>query len=423
MIKKCIIISVAVSSLLHGVSNENSNKQLESELKKNKSRYNYNLSIYGAGEKISDTSYKGLGVKFDSDYSEIVIEKGDDYKKGALIQRIDMDKMFYSKIGLGYLKREEVINEILRNINQTIIGGSIGYGNEVNYNLEIGYVAINLSNAENANNTAKLYFTEAVFKEYIDSIGSIDATFSYQYAKVYDKKISDYTGSIGYYPIDDIRLATKYSTIDYDNDNYRLTIGLNYKFDSINFTNGKFSPTALFSRNTSKNLAWVVEYKKAIANRSLKMRDKFEELINTTQIVAKELAPQEYENRNNHQNNSATNNTPIAEVQRIMVIGGVAGNTAIELLTFMGRVLVIDNSTGAYNTATAVAGLIAANSAGIISTWNTANPTKEIASITNPNSNIVEITYKITEGDVPLVAQSIDNGVTFPESIEIVKGN
>jgi len=57
-----------------------------------------------------------------------------------------------------------------------------------------------------------------------------------------------------------------------------------------------------------------------------------------------------------------------------------------------------------------------------MATWNAANPTREIAGITNPSGSILEITYVSTEGNVSEILTSSDNGVIFGESIETQPG-
>jgi len=108
----------------------------------------------------------------------------------------------------------------------------------------------------------------------------------------------------------------------------------------------------------------------------------------------------------------------IQETQTVTISGGVSGTTNSETVTFLGHDLSgLDNSGGALNTAANVGALIDTNSAGIILTWNAANPTREIASITNA-SGVLTITYAATEGNVAAVDASESNGVTFAESIE-----
>jgi flagellar hook protein FlgE len=116
--------------------------------------------------------------------------------------------------------------------------------------------------------------------------------------------------------------------------------------------------------------------------------------------------------------------TAVAEIQRVSVSGDVLGTTAAESLTFMGYTMTLDNSGGLFDTSNDVAAAVAANSANIVLAWNAANPTREIASVTNPGapSSVLEITYLSTEGNVSEILTSSDNGVTFGESSETQPG-
>jgi flagellar hook protein FlgE len=121
---------------------------------------------------------------------------------------------------------------------------------------------------------------------------------------------------------------------------------------------------------------------------------------------------------------SLATNIPVAEVQRVTVSGDILGTTATESLTFMGYTMTLDNSGGAFDTSEDVAAAVAANSANIVTAWNALNPTREIASVTNPGapSATLEITYVGTEGNVSEILTSADNGVNFGESIEVQPG-
>ena len=107
----------------------------------------------------------------------------------------------------------------------------------------------------------------------------------------------------------------------------------------------------------------------------------------------------------------------IQEIQTV-TLSGTAGAGA-GTLTFLG-----DSSTvtAGGETAAASAALIAANSAAIIVTWNAANPTREIATITDLGGGVLQITYVSGEGNVAEVTTSTDNGITFGTSIETETG-
>ena len=107
----------------------------------------------------------------------------------------------------------------------------------------------------------------------------------------------------------------------------------------------------------------------------------------------------------------------IQEIQTV-TLSGTAGAGA-GTLTFLG-----DSSTvtAGGETAAASAALIALNSGPIITTWNAANPTREIATITDLGGGVLQITYVSGEGNVADVTTSTDNGITFGTSIETETG-
>ena len=264
---------------------------------KAKKGYFKNISVYGIGEKIDDKNYSGIGFKYDSDYTEFVLEKGEDYKKSSIVQRIDFDEKFYSKLGLGYLSIEEMIEGNNKFISQLSYGGEVGYGDEKNYNLAFGYVANKLTKAGLANTTSKTIYTEGIIKQ-DTNIGSVDAVIAYQIAEAYNKKVSDYSVSLGYYPIDNIRMGAKYNSLNSDSNNYKVLAGVNYNFEDFdNVSKGSWSPAIMLTSNIFENFSLFAEYRENISNRSLKIRDTFESQISTNEIIAKKINPEEFKKR------------------------------------------------------------------------------------------------------------------------------
>ena len=296
--KKLFSIMVAVWYLCFStIASASGLDEFLSANNKAKKGYFKNISVYGVGEKIDDKNYSGIGFKYDSDYTDFVLEKGEDYKKSSIVQRIDIDEMFYTKLGLGYLSIEEMIEGNNKFISQFSYGAEVGYGNDRNYNVAVGYVANKLTKAGLANTTSKTIYTEAVIKQDTE-IGSIDAVLAYQIAEAYDKKVSDYSVSLGYYPIDDIRMGAKYNSLDSDSNDYKILAGVNYNFEDFNnLSKGSWSPAVMLTSNVSENVSLFAEYRENISNRSLKIRDTFESQISTNEIVAKRINPEEFKKR------------------------------------------------------------------------------------------------------------------------------
>ena len=296
--KKLFSIMVAVWYLCFStIASASGLDEFLSANNKAKKGYFKNISVYGVGEKIDDKNHSGIGFKYDSDYTDFVLEKGEDYKKSSIVQRIDIDEMFYTKLGLGYLSIEEMIEGNNKFISQFSYGAEVGYGNDRNYNVAVGYVANKLTKAGLANTTSKTIYTEAVIKQDTE-IGSIDAVLAYQIAEAYDKKVSDYSVSLGYYPIDDIRMGAKYNSLDSDSNDYKILAGVNYNFEDFNnLSKGSWSPAVMLTSNVSENVSLFAEYRENISNRSLKIRDTFESQISTNEIVAKKINPEEFKKR------------------------------------------------------------------------------------------------------------------------------
>jgi hypothetical protein len=300
----CFSTIASASGLENFLSNNNNAKK----------GYFKNISVYGVGKKENDKNYSGIGFKYDSDYTDFVLEKGEDYKKSSIVQRIDIDEMFYTKLGLGYLSIEEMIEGNNKFISQFSYGAELGYGNDKNYNLAFGYVANKLTKAGLANTTSKTIYTEAVIKQDTE-IGSVDAVLVYQIAEAYNKKVSDYSLSLGYYPIDDIRMGAKYDSLDSDSNNYKVLAGVNYNFENLdNFSKGSWSPAVMLTSNVSENLSLFAEYRENISNRSLKIRDTFESQISTNEIVAKRINPEVYSQKvaKKETASAPANNAPLA---------------------------------------------------------------------------------------------------------------
>lgn len=295
--KKLFSILMVLSYICFSTATASGLENFLSTNNKAKKGYFKNISVYGVGEKIDDKNHSGIGFKYDSDYTDFVLEKGEDYKKSSIVQRIDIDEMFYTKLGLGYLSIEELIDGNNKFISQFSYGAELGFGNDRNYNVAVGYVANKLTKAGLANTTSKTIYTEAVIKQDTE-IGSIDAVLAYQIAEAYDKKVSDYSVSIGYYPIDDIRMGAKYNSLDSDSNDYKILAGVNYNFEDFNnLSKGSWSPAVMLTSNVSENVSLFAEYRENISNRSLKIRDAFESQISTNEIVAKRINPEEFKKR------------------------------------------------------------------------------------------------------------------------------
>ena len=108
--------------------------------------------------------------------------------------------------------------------------------------------------------------------------------------------------------------------------------------------------------------------------------------------------------------------TATSEVQTLTVAGAATGQ-----VTFLGRTVANADGTAGHQTGAEIAADIVADQTGIIAVWNAANPTQEILTITNVGA-VLTLTYKDTEGDVPVVPAAASAGSTFAVSIQTTEG-
>ena len=278
LIKLSLVTSMLIGNALYASTTDNSA-----------------INIYGAGEKISDKSYSGVGLQYENDFSDIVLEKGSDYSKASGVLKLDINNDFYSKVGIGYLKREILINSINTDVVQKTGGIALGYGDNENYNLELGHIVSKLSDALDADGYSRISYIEVLgmYKDF-DTVGV------YKNTNVYSTNYSDYSLDVGYYPIEDIRISAKYDSVKHDDDNYVANVGMKYTFDT-----NKWSPFFKASKNSSQNMLVAIEWSKKIQNKSLKMRDEFENAVGTSEIVAQSVAPDVFASKTTAQNNNA----------------------------------------------------------------------------------------------------------------------
>lgn len=260
--------------------------------------YLKNIYFYGVGTKSEDNVYNGFGLKYDSNLSYYNFEKKEnDYNKTTFIYRLDLDEKFYKKFGFSHLDKKATVLGKENFLEQLSAGLSLGFGNSNNYNFEMGYVINKLADASNANTNTNTVYLEVVLKEDF-ILGSFDSTLSYENTLAYDKREDNYSSTLGYYPIDDIKTTIKYSSTEHTEDEYKVRAGLNYKFKGFaDFHEGVLTPLLTASMNTSANVKTTFDYKYNISNRSLKVKDKFKELVSTSNIVAKKVNSIEFDKR------------------------------------------------------------------------------------------------------------------------------
>jgi len=103
----------------------------------------------------------------------------------------------------------------------------------------------------------------------------------------------------------------------------------------------------------------------------------------------------------------------LPETQTITLSGTASGTT----VSFLGTDVTVTSGS----TAGAVAAAINGAGAAIISAWNAANSTREIESFAVAG-DVITVTYKLTEGNVAEINNSISGGISIGTSVETQTG-
>lgn len=254
------------------------------------------VNIYGVGIKNFDESYNGFGFKLKSqEYGFLLLEKADDYFKASGVLRYDVTDLFYIKGGLSYL---DLDNYILNtdDVYQISYGFATGFGDEITYNIEAGYILHDLHDAGPlTDDIAKTAYVEGVYKRSFE-VGNFDIAAVVKYNEVYNISNTDFAAELGYYPIDDLKFSGKYDSQDYDSENYSVKVGMTYTF-GVEEGKSPWSPYVEARANTAKNLSFGLTWERGVWNENLKNRDFFEEQVATSNIKAEEFAPKEFNRR------------------------------------------------------------------------------------------------------------------------------
>jgi S-layer protein len=105
-----------------------------------------------------------------------------------------------------------------------------------------------------------------------------------------------------------------------------------------------------------------------------------------------------------------------SEVQNMLVAGTSTGP-----VTFLGAAVA---GTVGGQAAAAVIGAILSDSANVIATWNAANPSRELLSIAaGAGVDDLDLTFKITEGNVAPMAGAVSNGISFGNATTTTEGS
>ncbi|RXK07155.1 hypothetical protein [Halarcobacter bivalviorum] len=273
------------------------------------------VRVFGIGQKNNDKTYSGLGLEYKDDKSQAGLEYGNDYQKFYGVYKYDLPNSFYIKGGLGYLKKEILFGRHNIDIKQYTLGTSVGWGDDKNYNIELGYIGNKLRDAYEANGYTNSAYLEALGQYELNfnkDWGTLEAMVTYQNSHVYHNNHSGMILEGAYYPIEDIRTFVKYNdALKTDENDYRLTLGVKYAFASKTW-----SPILSAQANTSNSVSYGIVYDEDIENDPLNNRDFFENQVGTASLKAQELVSKEFNQRLNDSLNPTTqeqsvNSTPI----------------------------------------------------------------------------------------------------------------
>lgn len=256
------------------------------------------VRVFGVGEKSNDETYSGLGIEYKDDQSQAGLEYGDDYQKLYGVYKYALPQSFYIKGGLGYLKKEVLFGAHNIDIKQYTLGTSVGWGDDKNYNIELGYVGNKLRDAYEANGYTNTVYIEALGQyelNFTKDWGTLEAMLTYQNSHLYHNNHSGMTVQGAYYPIEDIRTFVQYNdAIQTDDNDYRIMLGIKYAFASKSW-----SPILTAQANTSNSVSYGIVYDEDIENDPLSNRDFFETQVSTATFKAQELASTEFNQRLN----------------------------------------------------------------------------------------------------------------------------
>ncbi len=269
----------------------------------------HDIRVYGVWTRYSDNSSDGGGVEIEWPNYKIGLEGTEDYSRAFGVGKVNFTDNAYSKIGAWFLQKEISVDGVETDVDQTTLGWAVGYGDNTHYNIEAWYIRNDLDNAnDRTDTTTYATYVEGLIK-YDTRFGWVEAILSYEDVKAYDERFRETSASLGYYPMEDIRLWVNYDSLEHDSNDYKIMAGLNYRWWEDIF-GWDFSPFVRASANTWENVSITAEYSNNIQNKPLQMRDHFENSIGTNTLVAQDYNPNEFSNRTQIQIDDTPDDTP-----------------------------------------------------------------------------------------------------------------
>ncbi len=253
------------------------------------------LNIYWVWWKTKAGTYNWMWLKVHTDNFEAVAEKAENYSKVWAIGKIDFNENAYAKIGASYLELDDYkVGKYTIDPKQFSYGGALWYTYD-SFNIEAGIIAHRLTWAKKANTTAYTKYLELVKRAYTD-IGQFDFSWTVVNQKAYNKSKTYFETTWAYYPNEDIQLEATYnSNWNYRKDDTRIMAWIKYTFGW--WKKWKFTPFVSWEYSANEHVKFKATYERKIANRPISWKDNFENYIFTNQIVAEQVAPNEFKNK------------------------------------------------------------------------------------------------------------------------------
>jgi len=251
------------------------------------------INVYGIWNKTWYT-FDWFWLKIHTDNCEITAEKSSNFTKWSVIWLTDIPKSyFYVKWWISYLWSQDHLPYII-SLSQTSIWGAVWYTLNKKLNFEGWYIAHKIDWIEEKKTIAHTCYLEWIYRKKTN-IWQIDVAWIWEQKIVYWQNKNLYNLSFWYYPTDDIKFKiTQNSLNHYTKDEYRLMVWIKYTFGLKKW---KMLPYAIASYNASNDKEIEASYEKDISHRSLQWKDKFEENINISEVVAKQIVPKVFEDK------------------------------------------------------------------------------------------------------------------------------
>jgi len=272
---------------------------------KEKTSVDKNFSIYGAWAKNRDWNFNWIWLKYEWENFILSAEKIEDLKKVSAIFVNKFWKKLLLKSWASYLNKGFDYKWEHFTAKQLKLWMALLYTDNKSYNIELGQIESILRWLDNADTISHITFINWTYKT-----GNYDISATAKNANVYGDNFTEFSAGVWYYPTEDMRLGTNYSSFNQREWDYSLRGGVTYTFGWKD--SWKLSPYLTASYNASDHVTATVNYENNIANKPLHLRDEFGSIINGSDITAQKYNSKEF-NKGLDENIRAKNSAPVAK--------------------------------------------------------------------------------------------------------------